>query len=132
MLNQPDPGGGSYDPPPFYALNERNNAKYYGYQYTVALFIESRSQKLVGLTSHIQSAMSIILKRPLQESADPPSDEPPQKRRKCSVCVQQSHGVGHKSKKDLANKVKNQICGKCKRPVCTKHAVKTIICNNCE
>ena len=90
--------------------------------------IEVRAQNVCELTNLVQSAMSIVLKRSMENTAPAPApdEQPDKKRRKCSVYIQQSHCQGHKAKKEGANKVKNQICVNCKRPVCSKHAVKTV------
>ena len=91
-------------------------------------FIENRS--LNGLSSMVQQKMCVILKGKIT-SRNPSAELFPAKnkqRKKCILCINDSHGTGYKSIKANLPKHSTQ-CQKCSECVCSDHFMQ--ICFNC-
>ena len=94
------------------------------------LYVNQRSAN--GLSSNIQNKMSLVVGKRFGrgEGKDLPNKIPPKspKPKRCRLCMNQSHGQGHKETKSNMNKHSSQ-CQKCAEVMCEKHL--TQICHDC-
>lgn len=84
--------------------------------------MHSRLQK-GGLSMEIQNRIrKFIGIKENEVNIQAPKDKAP---RRCRICIEDSHGDGHKSKKNTLSKVSTR----CELPTCKKHSV--MICEGC-
>lgn len=96
--------------------------------------IQSRSQRLSGLTSITIQAMSAVLSEQLStgmpSNVNRTADYNPSERGRCHICVADSKGETYKKTKYNANKTANR-CSTCSKHVCGKHSQTVRVCRQC-
>ena len=105
----------------------------FGWKLVKSLVLTYVNQRSVnGLSRSIQNKMSLVVRKRVDrsEGKDLPNKIPPKspKRKCCRLCMNDSHGQGHKETKSNMNEHSSQ-CQKCAEVMCEKHLAQ--ICRDC-
>ena len=105
----------------------------FGWELVKSLVVPYVNQRSVnGLSRSIQNKIPLVVGKRVDrgEGKGLPNKIPPKspKRNRCRLCINESHGQGHKKTKSNINKYSSQ-CQKCAEVMCEKHL--TQICHDC-